>query len=106
MKRIISIMVLIGILVTFSMSANAGQCTLNSGAYIAHSKASIVKAYNYVFNGRWSMLNVMLSNGELKRINGSYNINSIEVNDKYVKFSIKVAPSKEIWTLKMFTNCQ
>jgi len=46
----------------------------------------------------------MAQQGKLRKIGSAWRIQALEVDDTYVKFSVKNAPGKEIWTLKMFTT--
>lgn len=106
MKKLFVGLLMICLLVGFVETTNAYQCQLNAGAYIAHEREYIDEAWNNVYNGRWGHLSVMLSQGKLKKINRAWNINTIHVGKNIVKFSVKVAPGKEIYTLKMFTTCR
>ena len=62
------VLIVMGILLISVGFVEAKQCTLNEGAYIAHSKANIEKAQNHVWNGRWAELNKMAQRGELRKI--------------------------------------
>jgi len=102
-RKIVVVFMVIGMLFTGSI-AIAETCIINNGAYISHSKANIEELYNNVWDGHWDQARIMMQQGKLKKIHNNYNITPIIVNDKYVLFSISIAPEKEIWTLKMFTK--
>lgn len=107
MRKLMSRVMIIVLLVmglAIGSTAIADQCQINGGAYIAHSEANIIKAWNHVWSGKWSQLKVMANQGELRKVSRSYYIDIIEANDNYLKFSISCAPGKEIWTLTMFTQ--
>lgn len=83
--------------------AQAEPCQLNGGAYITYEKRHIDEALRNYKSGRWSYWNIMVEQGKLRKIGRLWNIDSIQVWEGIVKFSAKVAPGKEIWTLKAFT---
>lgn len=105
-KFLTALLVIVCLLFSFIGTANAYRCQLNAGAYIAHEKRHIDEAWNNVWNGRWGALSVMADQGKLRKINRAWNINTIHVGKNIVKFSVKVAPGKKIYTLKMFTTCK
>jgi hypothetical protein len=84
--------------------AKAGECQLNAGAYIAHSRVAIEELWSNVYKGNWGHARTMAQQGKLRKIGSAWRIQALEVDDTYVKFSVKNAPGKEIWTLKMFTT--
>ena len=84
--------------------SKAGECQLNAGAYISHSRAAIEELWSNVYKGKWGYAKTMAQQGKLRKIGSSWRIKALEVDDTYVKFSVKNAPGKEIWTLKMFTK--
>jgi hypothetical protein len=94
------------LILLFVNTALGGTCQLNSGAYIAHEKRYINEAWSNVSNGKWGNLYVMWQQGKLKKVNTRWNITPIEVGENIVKFKVKCAPGKEIFTLKIFTNCK
>jgi len=100
MKRLLSVLAMAAFLVAGWNNVEAKQCQLNKGAYIAHSKANIVKAMNNL-----GQLREMANHGELRKLGGGpFRITVLYADDKYVKFAISIAPGKEIWTLAVFTQ--